>query len=90
MLVTKACYGNLGFVVLVAGLPRPPHYVGTGVPWVSLPGPTSMPSDAQAGWHREQSAKPVREVCASTVVLSSFANVFVTLSSVVVFRIVKL
>ena len=31
---------------------------GTGVPWVSLPGPTSVPSDAQAGWHREQSANP--------------------------------
>ena len=49
-----------------------------------------MPSDAQAGWHREQSANPVREVGASTEVLSSSANVFVTWSSVMVFRIVKL
>ena len=31
---------------------RPSHCVGTGVPWMSLPGPTSVPSDAQAGWHR--------------------------------------
>ena len=72
------------------GHPRPLHYVGTGVPWVSLLGPTSVPSDAQAGWHREQSANPVREVGASTAVLSSFANVFVTLSSVMVFRVVEL
>ena len=57
---------------------------------MSLPGPTSVPSDAQARWHLEQSANPVREVGASTVVLSSFANVFVTLSSVMVSRIVKL
>ena len=61
------------------------HCVGTGVPGVSLPGHTSVPSNAQAGWHREQSANPVREVGASTVVLSSIANVFVTLSSVMVF-----
>ena len=40
------------------GHPRPPHFVGTGVPWVSLPGPTSVPFDAQAGWHRGQSANP--------------------------------
>ena len=63
--------------------PRPSHCVGTGVPWVA----TSVPSDAQAGRHREQSANPVREVGASIVVLSSFANVFVTLSSVMVFRV---
>ena len=49
-----------------------------------------VPSDAQAGWHLEQSANPVREVGASTVVLSALANVFVKLSSVMVFRIVKL
>ena len=38
--------------------PRLPHCVGTGVPWVSLPGHTSVPSDAQAEWHRGQSANP--------------------------------
>ena len=79
LLVTKACHGTLGFG-RVGG-------VGTGVPWVSMPGPTSVPSDSQAGWHREQSANTVREVGASTVVSSAFANVFVTLSSVMVFRI---
>ena len=71
------------------GHPRPPHNVDTGVPWVSLPGPTSVPSDAQAGWLREQSANPVREVGASTVVFSSIANVCVSFS-VMVFRSVKL
>ena len=75
---------------LVVGHPQPLHYVGTDVPWVSLPGLTSVPSDAQARWHREQSANPVREIGASIVVLSPFANAFVTLSSVMVFRIVKL
>ena len=29
-----------------------------------------MPSDAQAGWHREQSANSVREVGASTAVFA--------------------
>ena len=41
---------------------RPPTaflHRGTGVPWMSLPGPTSVPSDAQARWHREQSANPL-------------------------------
>ena len=37
-----------------------------------------------------QSANPVRAVGASVVVLSPLANVFVSLSSVMVFRIVKL
>ena len=32
---------------------------GTGVPWVSLSGTTSVPSGAQAGWRREQSANLV-------------------------------
>ena len=32
---------------------------GPIVPWVSLPGPTGVPSDAQAGWHQEQSANPL-------------------------------
>ena len=43
-----------------------------------------MPSDAQAGGHREQSANPVRAVSASPVVLSAFANVFVRLSKRIV------
>ena len=71
-LVTKACHGNFGFVVVVvsrgacfgpstASLRR-----GTGVPWVSLRGPTSVPSDAQA-----------RAVSASPVVSSALANAFV-------------
>ena len=61
----------------VVGHPRRHHHVGTGVPWVSLQRTTSVSFDAQAGWLREQSANPVRDVGASTVVLSSFANVFV-------------
>ena len=36
--------------------PWPSHCVGTGVPCVSLPGPTSVVFDAQAGWHRGQKA----------------------------------
>ena len=59
-----------------------PTVWGTGAPWVTLPGPTSVPSDAQEGWHREQNANPVRAVGASPVVLPSFANVFVILVSV--------
>ena len=47
------------WVFLRLGHPRPLHFGGTGVPWVSLPGPTSVPSDAQAGWHRGQSANPL-------------------------------
>ena len=49
----------LGLLVVRLGHPRRLHFVGTGVPWVSLPGPTSVPSDAQAGWHRGQSANPL-------------------------------
>ena len=48
MLVTKACHGNLGLVVLVVSREAclgPPTALrrGTGVPWVSLLGPTSVP-----------------------------------------------
>ena len=57
---------------------------GTGVPWVSLLGPTSVLTDAQAGWHREQSANRVRAVSASPVVLSQTSNVFVSLSKPIV------
>ena len=38
------------------GHPRPLRLRGPNVPWVSLPGPTGVPSDAKARWHREQSA----------------------------------
>ena len=75
---------------IVVGHPRPSHCMGTGVPWVSLPRPTSVPSDAQAGRRREQSANSVREVGASPVVSSASANVYVTYTSVMVFRTVKL
>ena len=53
--------------------PRPSHGVGTGVPWVSMPGPTSVPSDAQAGWHRGQSANSVLCLCC-VVVARAFDN----------------
>ena len=43
-----------------------------------------MPSDAQAGWKREQSAKTMRAVSASPVVASALANVFVRLSKPIV------
>ena len=88
-LVTKACHGNFGFVVVVSrGACLGPSTAslrrGTGVPWVSLPGPTSVPSDAQAGGHREQSTNPVRAVRASPVVSSELANAFVRLSRQIV------
>ena len=41
------------------GHPRPHRLPGPSVPWVSLPGPTGVPSDAHKGWHREQSANPL-------------------------------
>ena len=53
--------------------PRPSHCVGAGVPWVSMPGPTSVPSVAQAGWHRGQSANSVLCLCC-VVVARAFDN----------------
>ena len=47
-----------------------PHCAGTGVPWVSLPGTTSVPADAQAGWHRRQSANSVLCLCLCCVVVA--------------------
>ena len=41
------------------GHPRPLRLPGPSVPWVSFPGPTGVPSDAQRGWHREHSANPL-------------------------------
>ena len=78
---------------LVLGLPRPSHCVGTGAPWVSLPGPTSAHSDAQGGWHREQNANPVCAVGASPVVswnLLITSSSFGMLSAVVVPKTVLL
>ena len=63
--VSVACSGALCSCVRPSH-PRPSHAVGTGVPWVSMPGPTSVPSDAQAGWHRGQSANSV--LCSCCVV----------------------
>ena len=53
-----------GVVVLVVsrraclGPPTAFPRTGPSVPWMSLPAPTMGCSDAQAGWHRRQSAKP--------------------------------
>ena len=49
----------LGLLVVRLGDPRPLHFVGTDVPRVSLPGPTSVHSDTQARWHRGQSVNPL-------------------------------
>ena len=35
-----------------------PAIQAPSVLWVSLPGPTGVPSDAQAGWHRGQKRQP--------------------------------
>ena len=89
LLVTKACHGNLGCVIVVVsrgaclGPPTASLRRRTGVPWVSLL-ERSVPSDAQAGRHWEPSANPVRAVSASPVVSSALANVFVRLSKPIV------
>ena len=41
------------------------------VPWVSLPGPTGVPTDTQAGWHRGQSANPYLLHCCTAAALLS-------------------
>ena len=64
--VSVACSGTMCSCVRSSHL-RPSHRVGTGVPWVSMPGPTSVPSDARAGWHRGQSANSVLCLCPSTI-----------------------
>ena len=48
------------------GPPTASRCSGPSVPWVSLPGPTGVPSNAQAGWHREQSANPLWLCCVGT------------------------
>ena len=66
-LICDCCFTRRVVMVKV-GHPGPPHVVGIGVPWVSLPGSTSVPSNAQAGWHRGQTADPCVVVVASCVV----------------------
>ena len=44
--------------------PRPSLCVGTGVPWMTLPGSAGVPSNARAGWHRRQSANSCVLACA--------------------------
>ena len=44
--------------LIQTGHPQPSCHSSTNVLWVSLPGPTGVPSDAQAGWRRGQSANP--------------------------------
>ena len=56
--------------------PRPSHCVGTSVPWVSLQGPTSVPFDAQAGWHREQKANSCVRARASVRCVASHKHSF--------------
>ena len=46
--VSVACSGALCSCVRPSH-PRPSHAVGTGVPWVSLPGPTSVPRQGGIG-----------------------------------------
>ena len=46
-LICDCCFTRRVVMVKV-GHPGPPHVVGIGVPWVSLPGSTSVPSNAQA------------------------------------------
>ena len=70
--VSVACSGALCSCVRPSH-PLPSHSVGTGVLWVSMPGPTSVPSDAQAGWHRGQSANSVLCSCC-VVVARAFDN----------------
>ena len=61
-LLPKKRHCNLGLVVFVTSreaFVAPPMaflHRGTGVSWVSLPGLTSAPSNAHAGWHLGQSA----------------------------------
>ena len=64
---TVWCVRHFALWAVVVGHPWPPFLPGPSVPWVSLPGPTGVPSDAQAGWHREQSANPCG--CAVLVVV---------------------
>ena len=50
----RECLGASALYVVLYLLIEPPTaspLLG-GVPWVSLPGPTSVPSDTKAGWYR--------------------------------------
>ena len=50
------CTAVLNCVQATDGLPADG---GPSVPWVSLPGPTGVPTDTQAGWYQGQSANPL-------------------------------
>ena len=52
--------------LIQTGHPQPSCYSGPSVLWVSLPGPTGVPSDAQAGWHRGQRDNPCLLHCCCT------------------------
>ena len=91
MLVTKAWRCNLGLVVsvlrvkLVVGHPRPPSVealVYRGCPCRDPPVCHRVQDDSVG-------ANPVRAVGAAPVILSPLANVLVSLSFVMVFRIFK-
>ena len=44
---------------LCSGHPRPSRWLGPSVPWVSLPGPTGVPTGTQAEWYQGQNANPL-------------------------------
>ena len=51
------------------GHPQPSCHSGPSELWVSLPGPTGVPSDAQAGWHKGQNANPYLLHCCAAALL---------------------
>ena len=57
--------------LIQTGHPQPSCYSGPSVLWVSLPGPTGVPSDAQAEWHRGQSVNPYLLRCCTAAALLS-------------------
>ena len=88
MLVTKAWRDNLGLVVVVMsrvaclGPSTASLRGGTGAPWGALARTHQCATESRVTlW---QSATPVRAVGASPVVLSPLANVFASLSSLMV------
>ena len=93
-MVTKPRRCILGLVVLVVsreaccGPPTASLRGGAGVQWVVLAGTHQCATESRMTlW---QSANAVRAVGASPVILSPLKNVCASLSSVMVFRIVKL
>ena len=92
MLVTKAWRCNLGLVVsvlrvkLVVGHPRPPSVEKR---WCTVGVPCRDPPVCHRVQDDSVGANPVRAVGAAPVILSPLANVLVSLSFVMVFRIFK-